>query len=407
MPESAAPLITHASGLQDLVAHLRAVKRFAFDTEFVSEDTYEPVLGLIQVATTERLVAIDTMVLSDIGPFWDVLTDPDVSVVMHAAGEDLRICHLRAGRLPENLVDVQLAAGLVGYHYPISLGNLTRWELGVMLSGGETRTDWRKRPLSDAQIRYGLDDVRHLLELADRLEARLHDLGRADWARAEYHDLLNAVERRCLETDRWRRLSGLHQLNRRGLEVARRLDAWRRDQARRTDRPLRYVLRDDLLVAIAKRQPVSKRDLEALREFNRPHLMSRSREILDLIADALRVPDDALPSHGERYEEGPGLAMVVSLLSATLHQACTEHRLSPALVGSSNDLKELIHWHLSGSPDEDHPALLSGWRGAAVGGLLLEVLEGRRSLRIVDPAADVPVALGPVTETDATKPRVP
>jgi ribonuclease D len=158
------------------------------------------------------------------------------------------------------------------------------------------------------------------------------------------------------------------------------------------------VLRDDLLVGIARRQPASKRDLEALRDFNRPQLLARSREILDLIAEARLVPEADLPGHGERHEEGPGLAMVVSLLSATLNQCCAECRVAPSLVGTSGDLKDLVRWHVEGRAEASRPILAQGWRAEVCGHTLSDVLAGRRALRIVDPAADVPVALDPVRE---------
>src|SRR5271155_3202049 len=107
-------LITTAAQLQGLIDHLRASGRFGFDTEFVSEDTFEPVLCLIQVATSERLALVDPLSVRDLEPFWDVVCDPSVEVVMHAAGEDLRICQIRTGKLPRRVFDVQMAAGLVG-----------------------------------------------------------------------------------------------------------------------------------------------------------------------------------------------------------------------------------------------------------------------------------------------------
>src|SRR3954466_9224927 len=111
-------LITTPAQLHELVNHVRVVERFAFDTEFVSEETFEPVLCLIQVATAERLAVVDPQSVGDLGPFWDLVHDPDLEVVMHAAGEDMRICLLRTGRLPARVFDVQIAAGLVGYSYP-------------------------------------------------------------------------------------------------------------------------------------------------------------------------------------------------------------------------------------------------------------------------------------------------
>ncbi len=268
---------------------LRAAGRFAFDTEFVSEETFEPVLCLIQVATRDRLAVVDPLAVRDLAPFWELINDPAIEVVMHAASEDLRICRFQTGIVPRRVFDVQIAAGLTGFGYPLSLGNLVAQALRVSLPGGETRTDWRRRPLSDAQIRYALDDVRHLLDLADQLAAQLARLGRSEWAETEFAQFVSAIQNR-VEEDRWRRLPGLHQLNRRGLEVARRLAEWRYDEARRTNRPLRQLMRDDLLMAIARRQPSSRRDLEALRDFNRPQLLSKGADILAVIAEAQARP---------------------------------------------------------------------------------------------------------------------
>jgi ribonuclease D len=392
-----APLIATTGELRELVDHIRQSGRFAFDTEFVSEETFEPVLCLVQVATDTRLAVVDPFQVGDLKLFWDVVVDPSIDVVMHAAGEDLRICRLQTGALPQRVFDVQIAAGLVGFSYPLSLGNLTYQALKVTLLGGETRTDWRRRPLSEGQLRYALEDVRHLLELADLLGGELKDLGREEWAEDEFAAFLDGIEHRA-EEERWRKLSGLHMLNRRGLEVARRLSEWRASDARRANRPIRSVLRDDLLVAIAKRQPSNRRDLEALRDFNRPHLLGKANEILGVIAEALAVLPENLPEPNERHDDLPGLAMVVSLLSATLSQVCAQSQVAVGLAGGASDLKELVRWYLEGEPDNHLPDLLQGWRADVFGRTLLDVLSGRRALRIVDPSAEVPVALDPVVE---------
>ena len=392
-PES---LVATPRQLHDLITHVRESGRFAFDTEFVSEETFEPVLCLLQVATPSRMAVVDPLAIGDISPLWDLFLDPEIEVVMHAAGEDLRICQLRTGRLPRRVFDVQIAAGLVGYSYPLSLVNLVSQALRISLPGSETRTDWRRRPLSSAQLRYAVDDVRHLLELADRISARLRELGRLDWAESEFLRLRAAVENRA-DDDRWRRLPGLHQLNRRGLEAARRLALWREEEARRQNRPLRQILRDDLLVAIAKRQPASRRDLEALREFNRPALSSKSREILEVLEQARGVAEDQLPEPADRPDDLPGASAVASLLSAAVGRCCAENQVAASLVATSADLRELIRWFLNGRRPDRRPALLEGWRGSLCGDLLVEVLEGRRTFRVVDPAAEFPVAVEPAS----------
>ena len=389
------PLIGTNAELADLLDHVRDQGRFAFDTEFVSEETFEPNLCLVQVATEDRLAVIDPLAPGlDMRPFWEVVTDPSIRVVMHAAGEDLRICRLKTGKLPARVFDVQIAAGLVGFGYPLSLNNLVFQKLRVSLAGGETRTDWRRRPLSTGQLRYALDDVRHLLRLEDELSAELNRLGRVDWAEAEFADFLAAIEHRA-EEDRWRRLSGLNTLNRRGLEVARRLSDWRQAEAKHANRPLRHLLRDDLLVAVAKRQPTSRRDLEALRDFNRPHLLNKANEILRVIEEGLAVPLEQLPEPTARHEEGPGLTMIVSLLAATLAQCCAQSHVAVGLVGGTSDIKELVRRREASSDDQNPPSLAVGWRYEVCGRTLLDVLSGRRSLRVVDPEADVPVAVDP------------
>ena len=384
--------IASQSGLNDLADHLHRCKRFAFDTEFVSEDTYQPDLGLIQVATSERLVIIDPIAVPDLSPFWEAVTNPDLEVVMHAAGEDLRICHLQTGRLPTRVVDVQVAAGLVGFGYPGSLTSLLAQVLRVTVSGGETRTDWRKRPLSSGQLRYALDDVRYLLELADTIEERLDQLGRRAWAEEEYVELLNTIAARD-DAERWRRLPGLGPLNRRSLEMARLLWDWRRLEARRVNRPVRQVMRDDILIAIARKQPTSRTDLEALRDFNRPNLLAHSKAILSLIDQAREVPPDQLPDATERPDDAPGVAMVVNVLTAVLNRGCAQGKVSAGLVGSASDLREMVRWYLGGSSVDQLPSLMQGWRWDVCGKLLLDVLSGNRSLRIVDPASDIPVEL--------------
>ncbi len=388
--------ITAQAKLEELADHLRASGRFAFDTEFVSEDSFEPELGLIQVATRERLATIDPLSVTSLEPFWDVINDPSVELVMHAPGEDLRICKAQTGRMPARVVDVQRGAGLIGLNYPSSLGNLLASCLRVGVDGRETRTDWLRRPLSPAQVRYALDDVRYLLDLSDHINNRLTLLGRQAWADEEYGSLPREIADREA-AERWRRLSGAGQLSRRGLEATRRLWEWRRETARQTNQPVRRVMRDDILVSIAKRLPTHRTDLEALRDFNRPHLQARAGELLKIVADARAVAEAALPAMAERVDETRASGMVTNLLLAVMHRACEEHHVAVSLAGSVSDLRDLVRWNTD-EPRADPPALLRGWRRDACGLLLMDVLAGRRAVRIVDVNGEMPIAIDPVSE---------
>lgn len=394
MPPRSNPyeLINTQRGMEEFIAHLYESQTFAFDTEFIPEETYEPELCLIQLATRTRLAVIDPRVIPNLAPFWSAVVDPTLKLVVHAGSEDLRICNLQTGQLPQNLFDIQLASGLVGTSYPASLSSLVQRYTGRTVMSSETRTDWRKRPLTPNQIEYALDDVRYLLQIADTLDQRLTELGRREWLEEETQVLLDDIARRD-DPSRWMRLSGIHTLNRRSLEIARRLFAWRLETAIATNRPIRQMVRDDLLVGIAKRQPKSRSDLESLRDFNRPNLIKAGGEIMRLIDEAMRVPEDQLPRLPARVDDLSGASMLVGILTAALAYACTHAKVSQTLVGTTGDIKELVRWHLDGRSAYDLPVLMQTWRANVCGKLMLDVLEGRKTLRVTNPSHDVPVSI--------------
>jgi ribonuclease D len=170
---------------------------------------------------------------------------------------------------------------------------------------------------------------------------------------------------------------------------------------------VRQVLRDDIIVSVAKRQPTTRRELEALRDFNRPNLMRKSQEILDLVASARSVPPELLPEHGERREEPPGQAMLVNLLAAGLSYCCTKEQVAVGLVGTNSDLRDLVRWHADGRPQTRIPSLARRWRAEVCGQTLLKLLDGDVALRVVDLAADVPVALEVIERGSQSHPHEP
>ena len=168
------------AGLADLCQQLKGAGRFALDTEFVGERTYLPRLCLVQVATTEFIALVDTLAVGAMEPLWDLVADPGVEKVLHAAREDLRLAFFGGGkRPPAGVLDTQIAAGLIGLSsYPLSYARLAEALMGVKLSKAETRSEWDRRPLTPAQLEYARDDVRYLLPIADKLGRLLDRLGR-------------------------------------------------------------------------------------------------------------------------------------------------------------------------------------------------------------------------------------
>jgi ribonuclease D len=149
---------------------------------------------------------IDPFHAGPLDEFWKLLLDPNRTTVVHAGREDLRICYFQGGGPPANVFDVQLAAGLVGLTYPIGYGGLVSDLLGQRMTKGETLTDWRRRPLSPAQVRYAYDDVRYLLPAWKKLTERLKRLKRTEWAAEEFAAAVRkAVGDEEAAAEKWRR----------------------------------------------------------------------------------------------------------------------------------------------------------------------------------------------------------
>ncbi|MCE9605597.1 MAG: HRDC domain-containing protein [Planctomycetia bacterium] len=391
-----ADVITTQSELDAFAGRLRKADRIAFDTEFVSEHTYKPELCLVQAASADEALCVDPLADIDLTPLWEVLTSPNHMVIVHAARQELLFAlDATGGKRLGNLFDVQLAAGMIGMEYPAGYGNLISRLLAVVPQKGETRSDWRKRPLTDRQIEYAVADVRHLLPLHDKLKGKLAKLNRAAWFDVEMEafqvDLENSLTR-----DRWRRVAGSSGMSSRSQAVLRELWMWREREAERRNLPARLVLRDDLLVEMSKRKVSDPKHLGAIRGMERPELRRAVPEFSQLIEKALRLPDEACPPM-VRTDTNPQLSMLGQFLSSALTSICRAAEISPSLVGTANDVRELVNYRLNGVADSEGeiPILARGWRAEVVGHLIEELLAGRMSIRIADPNSEHPLVFEP------------
>jgi ribonuclease D len=378
------------AGLVDCCEHVAHCSVFGFDTEFIGEETFHPTLCLVQVATHQRLFVIDPLSVGPLKCFWDLVADPARMVVVHAGREEIRMCQQGCGRPPGNLFDLQIAAGLVGLGYPIGHAALVFQLLKVQLSKGETLTDWARRPLTDQQIEYGFDDVRYLLSLWGQLTKRLDKLGRTEWMTEESQTAI----RRALADDpaieRWRKLRGLGSLDRRRLAVVRQLFAWREGIAERQNRPARTVVRDDLIVEIARRLPQTDKDLAVLRGLPR----TDHNGILDAVRRGRDTPADQWPALPDRDNDPPQVALVTSLLMAVLGDLCVRSTLTPAVAATTADVKALARARFLGTTEPPaESALTRGWRRQAILPALQAVLYGRQAVRVADIRAAAPFEL--------------
>lgn len=365
--------------LAEVCAQLAGEPVLGFDTEFIGEDRHRPDLCLIQVASPQDLYLIDPMTAGPLDGFWRLLIDPNRTVVVHAGREEIRICEQRIGRPPAKIFDVQIAAALTGLSFPLGHSALVQQVLNLSVPKNETLSDWRRRPLSPQQIEYAYDDVRYLLPLYRLLLSRLSKLGRLEWVYDECAELCVRSVKDPPELERWRRLRGANGLDRQRLGVLRALFAWREEQAARVNRPARTILRDDLLVEMAKRNPQRPRDLQVLRGLPKLDF----DEVYAIIRQARDLPPHLQPELAETEADPPQFAIIAGLLQTVLTELCQRLKLAQGLVANPSDLRQLLRVQLANAPPGDLP-LLRGWRAKAVLPELLAVLRGQRAIYIHD-----------------------
>jgi ribonuclease D len=322
-----------------------------------------------------------------------VLCEGEHTTIVHAGREECRFCYYACGMRPKRLFDTQIAAGLIGLDYPASYSKLLARLLDVTLGKGETRTDWRRRPLSPRQVEYALQDVTYLAPLYQRLTERLDRLQRSHWLDEEMQrwqaELAESEQR-----ENWRRVSGATGLPERAMVIVRELWRWRESEAERQNRPARRILRDDLLVELARRGKSDVTQIRAIRGIERSLSKRHFEAVAESIERAVQLPRDAWPERPNRQPSSHG-ALVGQFIAAALNSICRAQQLSPSLVGTVQDVRDLVEYRLvpptNGS--EVAPALATGWRASVVGRTIDDLLTGKLAIRIHNPRADDPLVL--------------
>lgn len=390
-------LITEQREFDLCCRELKEAGRFAFDTEFIRDDTYDAILCLVQVTTGESVTLIDPTEGLDLARFWELVADPSVQTIVHAGKEDFEICLTTCGLPPRNVFDVQIAAGFLGYGYPLNLVRLVDQVAGGKIAKGQTLTDWLRRPLTEQQLKYAVDDVLYLPRICTKLERGLAARKRTDWANEEFARFEDPQTYRPPSRERLGKFKGASRLAPLDLMTLERLVEWRDEWACKENRPVRAMMRDDVMVEIARSRPSRASDLQVLRGFHQSRSLRVVKQILAIIRQAEATPRSEWPKPRKHSEQTPMLKATVDLLSAFARATCHEQGVSSDLFGGPQRLRELLVHLQDGS--EQRPALLTGWRERFIGRHLLDLLNGRKELHLSgwpdSPRLEVATRVGP------------
>lgn len=307
----------------------------------------------------------------DVSPLADVLAGP-ATMVAHAADQDLEILERFCGRGPNHLLDTQVAAGFAGHTSP-SLGSLMQAFLGRDMAKGDRLTDWRVRPLTESQEAYAAADVEHLLSLADAITADLDRSGRRQWAEQECEQLRLRAHGPGDPRKAWWKLRDARSLKGPARGVAQEVAAWRERRAQEVDQPVRSVLPDLAVQAIAHRPPATTGALLRIRGLEGRHLKAAvAEEIMAAVERGRKLPvaELCLPPADEVPKE---LRAPVSLVMAWIAQLARDERIDASLLATRSDVATFLR-HGSGS------RLSRGWRAELVAEPVRALVEGRAAL---------------------------
>jgi ribonuclease D len=368
-------VISDSSTLADFCGRMSTEVFVTVDTEFMRDRTYWPDLCLVQVAGAEAAAAIDPMAEGiDLAPLFELLANPQVLKVFHAARQDLEIFFIQGGRLPMPIFDSQVAAMVCGFGDSVSYETLAARLAGARIDKSFRFTDWSKRPLSDRQLTYALGDVTHLRLIYEKLSKRLHATGRERWVDEEMAVLTNPATYRLDPETAWMRLkprSGSPKF----LNVLKSVAAWRETEAQRRNLPRNRLVRDEALLEIAAQAPSTVAELSRTRTLSRGTAEGVVGEaLLAAVARGLTTPLDEAPKLADRPEVPPGRGPLIDLLKVLLKLKCEAHHVAQKLVATTADLEAIA------CSDEAAVAALGGWRRDVFGADALALKQGRLAL---------------------------
>jgi ribonuclease D len=367
---------------EELAKVCKQFARFPFvtvDTEFMRQSTFWPQLCLIQLAGPDYECVIDPIAEGiDLSSFFDLMANENVVKVFHAARQDIEIVYSMAQIIPLPVFDTQIAAMVCGFGEAASYSALVKRLLRRELDKSSRFTDWARRPLSEKQLRYALNDVTHLRGIYQKLKDRLEETNRTSWVAEEMADLIDPSKYETEPEDAWRRLK-MRVRKPSDLAIMIEVAAWRERLAQTTNVPRSRVVKDDMIYDVANQAPTTLEELARLRTVHDGFARSaRARELVEAVKRGLTRPVEDLPAI-KTHEPLPASAVAVAdLLRVLLKAVSAQHGVAAKLIATTDELDKIAV-----NDNADVPAL-HGWRRRLFGEHALALKAGRLSLGIED-----------------------
>lgn len=348
----------------------------ALDTEFLREKTYYSKLCLVQIQAGEHRACIDPLSINDLTPLYDLLNNPKITKVLHAAHQDLEIFHHLTGQVPSPIFDTQIAAAVLGLGDQMGYARLVEQMLNVSLPKTQTRTDWSRRPLKAAQLEYAIDDVRYLAQIYPMMREQLTSKDRLKWLDKDFERIADPMTYAINARERWKKVRGNQVLKRPQLAVLRELAEWRENLAEKTNRPRKWILSDDILLDLARQQPASKQQLSEIRGLSPERIEKNQARWLSLIQAGQNVPEADMPELPRSKKPTPTQNLLIDVLMIVVQIQAKKHGITPTVIASRKQIANMVQAGKSKFSDD--------WHGALVNQPFEDIISGRKIIRVVN-----------------------
>jgi ribonuclease D len=367
-------VINTTQDLASFVATLASEQFITVDTEFIRERTYYPQLCLLQIASSKEAVAVDPLAEGmDLSPLYPVLVRSDLVKVFHAAGQDVEIFYKLTGAVPSPLYDTQIAGMVCGFGESSSYETLVRELVGAKLDKASRFTDWARRPLSERQLVYALDDVIHLRKIYELMQAKIIATARADWIAEEMREQFEESRFKIDTTNCWKRLK-VKSRDAFYLNMLRAAAGWREEMAMLRNVPRQRILRDEVVLQLAAISPQSPEEMAEVRGLGNQLSREWQALLIERLHAARIAPKETFPTPPPRHHGlNPAQDTCMDLLRMLLKQKCDEAGVVPRIVAEREDLEALVKGDVALA--DSH--VMHGWRYQVFGQYAENLLRGK------------------------------
>jgi ribonuclease D len=371
-------LLEQQQDFNQVMRGLASAAWIGFDTEFVGEKTFVPVLCLLQIVAEKHIYLVDTLRIRDLSDFLQLIENPNILKITHAGDNDYRLLNTLFGTVPQNTFDTQIAAGFVGYNYPAGFGKIVEKELRLTLAKSHTVANWEARPIDKKALDYAVEDVKYLPALHEKLTAKLRRKNRESWSREENRKWETPA---FYEVDPHKELLGndlIHQLDPRDKIKLMRLIVWRREKAISSNIPKEMALQIKYVAPIVRASRDGQNGFKANRILPEGIWRKYYQEWMDLFKPPATAAETAfLASLPKPAPEDPEYEWSMELLYHLIKKQCLDEEISAALLFPKGDFNKLK----AGNNDFDE-SLLAGWRAELMGPTLVHLLKNRSNIRV-------------------------